>query len=84
MDKPIGRVTHFYDKIGVAVIELSDALKAGEKIHIKGHMTDFEQVVDSMQVEHKTLAEAKKGDAIGLKVKDRVHEHDMVFRVPKE
>lgn len=80
-EKEIGKVTHFFTNINVAVIELSDTLKLGDKIHIKGATTDFEQIVDSMQIEHKNVEEAKKGDSIGLKVSDRVREGDKVFKV---
>ena len=79
--KPVGEVTHFFTNINVAVIKLSDKLKAGEKILIEGATTNFEQAVDSMQIEHKEVKEAKKGDSIGLKVKDRVREGDKVYRV---
>ena len=77
--KEIGKVTHFFDKVGVAVIELSKGLKVGESIQIKGTTTDFTQKVDSMQVDHKNLDKAKKGDAIGLKVSEKVRPNDKVF-----
>tara|TARA_Y100000034_G_C6849475_1_gene385195 strand:+ start:829 stop:1074 length:246 start_codon:yes stop_codon:yes gene_type:complete len=79
--KEIGTVTHFFDKVSVAVIELSVGLKVGDKIQIKGSTTDFTQKVASMQVEHEKLDKAKKGDAIGLKVKERVRPNDKVFLV---
>ena len=79
--KEIGTVTHFFDKVSVAVIEISASLKVGDKIQIKGTTTDFTQKVKSMQVEHKELEVAKKGDAIGLKVKERVRPNDKVFLV---
>ncbi len=82
--KLIGRITHYFDKIGVAVIELSDTLKVGESISIEGATTNFQQKVDSMQVEHKNIEEAKAGDQVGMKVTDRVREHDQVFRVAPE
>ena len=77
--KEVGKITHYFEKIGVAVIEVTGKLKAGDKIRIKGNTTDFEQDIDSMQVEHEQVKEAKKGDAIGMKVKDRVREHDVVY-----
>jgi len=77
--KEVGKITHFFDKIGVAVVEITGKLKVGDKIKIKGSTTDFEQNVDSMQIEHEEVKEAKKGDAIGMKVADRVREHDKVF-----
>ena len=78
-EKEIGKVTHFFDKIGVAVVELKDKLKVGDKIKIKGAKTDFEQSIESMQIEHANAKEAKKGDAIGLKVADKVRPNDKVY-----
>lgn len=80
-NKEIGKITHFFDKIGVAVIEMTGKLKVGDKIRIKGNTTDFEQQVASMQIEHEKIKEAKKGDAIGMKVTDFVREHDKVYLV---
>ncbi len=79
--KPVGKITHFYDKISVAVVELSDTLKVGDKISIEGHEQQFEQPVESMQIEHEAVQEAKKGQAIGLKVAQPVKENDQVFKV---
>jgi putative protease len=79
--KLIGKITHYFDKIGVAVIELSDSLHVGQEISIEGAHTNFTQVVDSMQVEHKSIHEAKAGQSVGMKVTDRVHINDQVFRV---
>ncbi len=78
-EKLIGKVTHYYGKIGVGIVELSGNLKVGDKIHLKGHSTDFEQEVDSIQVEHENVDSAKKGEIIGLKVKDKVKEGDEVY-----
>lgn len=80
-EKPIGKVTHFFDKISVAAIELSDTLKAEDKIHIKGSVTDFEQPVGSMQIEHESVKTAKAGQIIGLKVDEPVKENDLVYKV---
>ena len=80
-EKKLGKVTHYFTNIGVAVVKLSGILKVGDKIHIKGATSDFEQKVDSMQIEHEKLEEAKKGQAIGLKVKDHAREHDVVYKV---
>ena len=76
----IGKVTHFFTEISVAVIELAKPLKIGDKISIEGETTNLKQTVDSMQIDRKPVKEAKKGDAIGMKVKDRVREHDIVYR----
>ncbi|MCD6399114.1 MAG: hypothetical protein J7L08_04310 [Candidatus Aenigmarchaeota archaeon] len=79
MAEKIGKITHFFDKINVAVVELSGTLREGDKIRIKGATTDFEQTVDSMQVEHEKINEAKKGSSIGLKVTEKVRPGDEVF-----
>ncbi len=79
--KLIGKVTHYFNNIGVAVIELSGALKAGETIRIIGGDTDFEQEVDSMEVDHEKVKAAKKGDGVGLKVSQKVHEGYKVYKV---
>ncbi|MEW6102035.1 MAG: hypothetical protein AB1481_07085 [Candidatus Omnitrophota bacterium] len=80
-EKEIGKITHYYGHLNVGIIELSDALKVGESIHIKGHTSDFTQAVDSLQVEHASVSEAKSGDVIGLKVLQKVHPHDKVYKV---
>ncbi|MGQ9680443.1 MAG: translation elongation factor-like protein [Candidatus Bathyarchaeia archaeon] len=77
----VGSVSHFFSKISVAVVELTAPLKVGETIAVKGMTTNFEQTVDSMQIEHEAVDEAKKGDSIGLKVKERVREGDIVYRI---
>ena len=79
--KLIGKLTHYFTNIGVAVIELEDTLKVGDEISIEGATTNFTQKVDSMQIQHNSVEEAKKGDSIGLKVVDRVREGDQVFKV---
>jgi len=79
--KPIGSISHFYSKIGVGIIELKDSLNVGDKIKIKGHSSDIEQAIESMQIDHKDVTEAKKGDVIGLKVSDKVREGDKVYKV---
>jgi len=77
----IGTVTHFFGHPSVGIIKLSDALKVGDTIHIKGHTSDFTEQVSSMQIEHDKVSEAKAGDAVGVKVSQKVHEHDSVFKV---
>jgi len=76
----IGRITHYFSKIDVAVIELKAALKVGDTITVKGPTTDFEQKVDSMQIEHKNVQNAEPGQSIGLKVMQRVRETDVVYK----
>ena len=79
--KLIGKVTHYYSKIGVAIIELDDEMQYGDEISIEGPVTDIQQVVDSMQIEHEPVKMAHKGDAVGLKVKDKVNPGDHVYRI---
>jgi len=76
----VGRITHFFTKISVAVVELKAPLAVGDRIVIKGPLTDFEQVVDSMQIEHKNVTRAEAGQSIGLKVAQRVREKDVVYK----
>ena len=76
----IGRITHFFSKINVAVIELKASLKVGDTIVIKGPTTDSQQVVDSMQIEHQNVQAALAGQSIGMKVAQRVRETDAVFK----
>ncbi len=79
--KPVGKVFSYYSQIGVAAIELTAGLKVGDKIRIKGDTTDFEQGVDSMQVEHDSVEKAKKGDSVGIKVKDKVRHNDIIYKL---
>lgn len=77
----IGRVSDFFAKPVVAGITLTGAIKVGDKIHIKGHTTDLELVINSMQIHNASVTEAKAGDAIGIKVTDRVRAGDKVYKV---
>jgi len=79
--KLIGKVAHYFSKIGVAVIELSDTLKAGDTIRIIGGETDFTQTVGSMEIEHEKVKEAKAGDSVGLKVEQKVREGYKVYKL---
>ena len=79
--KIIGEVTHYFSNIGVAVVKLKDGLAVGDTIRIVGgEATDFEQTVSSMEAEHQKVKKAKKGDEIGLKVKEKVREGYKVYR----
>ena len=81
-EKKIGEVIKFFGKIGVAALRLSEgSLKVGDTIHLVGHTTDFTQSIDSMQIENKSVEEAGPGADIGIKVKDRVREHDVVYKI---
>ncbi len=77
----IGTVSDFFARPVVAAIELTAALEVGEKIHIKGHTTDLEMNVDSMQIDNVKVQEAKAGDSIGIKVSERVRNGDIVYKV---
>ena len=82
MEKKIGIVTHYFGKINVAVLKVTDGeVKVGDTIHIQGKHSDFTQQVASMQVEHNNIEVAKKDDEVGLKVDQPVHEHDEVYLV---
>ena len=76
----VGRVTHFFTKISVAVVELSAPLAVNDCILFKGPTTDFEQVVESMQIEHESVGKAEAGQSIGLRVKQRVRQKDNVYK----
>jgi putative protease len=77
----IGEITHYFSKIGVGVIKLSNVLKAGETIRIVGGETDFEQPVESMEVEHQKVDTAKAGESVGLKVAQKVREGYKVYKI---
>ena len=76
----VGRIVHFFSKINVAVIELKAPLSVGDTIAVKGPTTDFEQPVDSMQIEHKNVQRAEPGQSVGLRVEKRVRETDVVYK----
>jgi putative protease len=77
----VGRVSHFFTKISVAVIELSAAVSVGDRLLIRGPTTNLEQTIDSMEIEHEKVQKAGAGQSIGLKVKDRVRETDVVYKI---
>ncbi|MDI6642450.1 MAG: hypothetical protein QMD95_00100 [Candidatus Hodarchaeaceae archaeon] len=79
--KLVGKVTHYFTKIGVGVIELSDELKVGDRISIEGATTNIQQTVESMEIEHKAVQSASAGQSIGLKVVQRVREGDLVYKL---
>jgi len=79
--KPIGKVSHFFTHISVAVIDVTDTLNVGDTISFEGASTNFQQKVDSMQIEKKSIQSAKKGQAIGMKTNERVREGDIVYKI---
>ncbi len=78
----IGTVIHYFGHLNVAAVGITDGeLRTGDMIHIKGHSTDFQQTVESMQVEHKQVDVAKPGDSVGIQVIEKAREHDEVYKV---
>ena len=80
----VGTVTHFFDHLGVAVLQLIQPISVGDTLHFLGRSTDFKEDVASMQVEHKPVTEGKPGEDIAMKVSQRVHPNDAVFKVMGE
>ena len=80
-EEVIGKVSDFFARPVVAGIELTASLKVGDKIHIKGHTTDLELIVDSMEINNVAVQQAKAGDSIGIKVNERVRRGDTVYKV---
>ncbi len=81
-EERVGVVAHYYSHLGVAVVELhAGVLREGDTVHIKGHTSDFTQKVDSIEIEHMHVSEARAGQSFGLKVKEHAREHDVVYRV---
>ena len=77
----LGTVDDYFAKVGVIALKLKNNVKVGDTIHIKGHTTDINQTVSSMQIEHQVVQEAKKGDSIGIKINERVRRGDTVYKV---
>jgi len=78
----LGKVTHYFSKIGVVAIEITqDTLRVGDTIHIKGHTSDFSQTIDSMQIDGQPVEEATAGQSVGIKAAEHAREHDAVFKV---
>jgi len=83
-EEEIGKVSDFFVRPVVAGIELTGTLKKGDKVHILGHTTDITFVIDSMQIDNVNVNEAKTGDAVGVKVSDRVRRGDTIYKVTGE
>jgi hypothetical protein len=81
MEVLAGQVVNYYRTIGVASIRVNDVLEVGDSIHIKGHTTDFEQTVGSLQIGHRMVNRVSAGEIAGLKVKDFVRKHDCIYRI---
>jgi putative protease len=76
----VGIVANYFDHVGVAAVKLEAGLKKGDKIRVVGGNVDFEQTVDSMQIQHKVITEAKKGDDVGIKLKEKVRKDYKIFK----
>ena len=79
-EEQIGKIIHYYNKIGVAVVQLEGNLKVGDTIHVKGKVSDFEQAIESLQLDHKNVDSAKKGEEVAVKLNERAKEGDIVYR----
>lgn len=84
MEVEIGKITHYYSHLDVAVLQLTDGMKVGDHVHILGHTTDFIQKVASMEINHHHVVEVKAGEDVALKVVEPVRVHDVVYRVTEE
>ena len=85
VEEKIGVVEHFFTNVSVAAIKITDGeLKVGDTIHIVGAHTDFKQKIESMEIDRNPVQSVKPGDDVGIKVKDRVREHDIVYKLPEE
>ena len=80
-EEAVGKVGDFFARPVVAGVDMTGTLKVGDKIHIVGHTTDIEMVINSMQINNANVTEAKKGDSVGIKVPDRVRRGDTVYKV---
>lgn len=84
-EEMIGEITHYFSKAGVAVIKLDKGpLRVGDTIHVTGHTTDFTQVIKSMEIDNQKVDEVNPGDSFGIKIDNKVREHDVVHKVTEE
>jgi len=79
--KPIGKITHYYGHLGVAIVKFNCNVKKGEEVHFRGAHTDFTQEIESIQYDHEDIEVAKKGQDVGIKVKEKVREGDEIYSV---
>ena len=85
VEEKIGIVEHFFTNINVAAIKITDGeLKIGDTIHIVGAHTDFKQKIESMEINRNPVQTVKAGDEVGIKIKERAREHDIVYKTPEE
>lgn len=84
-EKEIGFVSNYFSNISVAAVEITaGTVSVGDTLHISGNTTDYESTVESMQIEHESVTEAKKGDSVGFKVSERVRKGDKVFKIVED
>jgi translation elongation factor EF-1alpha len=84
-EEKVGVVTHYFGKIGVAAVKITDGvLSVGDRIHVRGHTSDFTQTVESMQLEHDAVQVARAGEEIGLRMTAHAHEHDLILKVTSD
>ncbi|KKT56107.1 MAG: hypothetical protein UW81_C0011G0011 [Candidatus Giovannonibacteria bacterium GW2011_GWC2_44_9] len=81
MEKEIGKVTHWYDKLGVAVLDLKGSLKAGDIVKVRKGTEEFEDTIVSMQVDHKNVSSAKKGDEVAVKFSQKTKEGAAIYKM---
>ena len=81
MEKFIGVVDDYFAHVGVIALKLQDEVNMGDNIHIKGHTTDLTLIIDSMQIEHNSVTNAKAGDNVGIKISERAHRGDKIFKI---
>lgn len=81
MEVRIGKITHYFNRIGVAVLDLNDEIKVGDRITIVGHTTEFSQPVESLEIDHQKVQSAGAGDDVALKVWEYVRDGDEVFKI---
>jgi translation elongation factor EF-1alpha len=84
METKIGHITHFFNRINVAVLSLTEELKSGDRIHILGHTTDLIQNVSSMEIEHRKVSSAGPGDEVALKVVEPIRKGDDIYKIVEE
>lgn len=84
METLAGIILNFYRSIGVASVKVIDKLEVGDRIHVKGHITNFDQTIRSMQMRHENVTRAAKGDLVGIKVNDYVRKNDQIYKVNDE
>ena len=80
----VGEITHFYNRLSVAVLKLTEPIRVGDMLHLLGHNTDFRQKLESIQIEHKEVTEAGPGQDVAVTVAQKVHPGDAVFKVSGE